>query len=211
MSVLHWRDMPLSGGSEWSGYVASGERVHAVAPLPDQFDWLDHCYRTEKEQHVWRIWLETGSDSRRSGSQEFFGNVASMLIGRGLMANLSMRENLLLPFLYRTDSEALAKAAEAVDDVAEYLGVTEHLDERAGERSTYTHALVSLGRCMLQRPEMIIIQDIYIGMMPERAARFRELSLPVFDELQSGILYFSGSQHEGSGLRFDRTVLAEGD
>jgi ABC-type lipoprotein export system ATPase subunit len=130
-----------------------------------------------------------------------------MIRQRGILANLSLRENLLLPFLYHGGAERIASAEHEVDDVAERLGLAGMLQEQAGERSGYTHALVSLGRCMLLHPAIIVAQEIHVGMSPEHLERFRELAIAALAELGAGLLYLTSTEHEGSGVHFDRTLV----
>jgi len=150
------------------------------------------------------IWLDSKGKQYQAGSPEFCQRVGSMIRHRGLMANISIRENLLLPFLYAADPDVLHRAREQADDVAEFLGL-EGLDSQAGERSNYTHALVSLGHCMLKKPDVIVAQEVHVGMTPERLQMFSEKAREAVERLGSGVLYLSASEHEGSGLQFARS------
>lgn len=153
----------------------------------------------------WKVWLETEDGKCRADSPDFHARVGIMIQRRGLLANLSVRENLLLPFLYRGENARIAEAENEVESVAEYLGLAGILHEQAGERSGYTHALVSLGRCLLLHPAIIIAQEIHVGLSPELLAQFRHLAIDVLQQLGSGLLYLTSTRLEGSGLKFDRT------
>lgn len=207
--VLWWQslrllDLQLPGGS-----VAVGEHVRLIMDAPYQHAMMDQIIHRSQAggADAWRVWLEAEDGRFPVDAPEFHARIGTMIRHRGLLANLSLRENLLLPFLYHGDSERLAGAEQEVDGVAEGLGLAGMLHEQAGERSGYTHALVSLGRCMLLHPDIIVAQEIHVGMSPEHLERFRELAIAALDELGSGLLYLTSSEHEGSGVHFDRTLL----
>jgi len=69
---------------------------------------------------------------------------------------------------------------------------------------------VSLGRCRLMRPGVIIAQEAHVGMSPERLARFRALAIETVRELDAGVLYLTSSVEEGSGIPFARTLHVAG-
>jgi len=157
----------------------------------------------------WRLWLEADSASFQAGSEGFRRHVGSILHQRGVIANLSLKENLLLPFLYEGDAGAIRRAEEGLAEVAAFLGLASGLHEQAGERSAYTHGLVSLGRCLLQRPDIVVAQDVHCGMPPHRLQRFQSLFAQAMDELQAGLLYVSTSEHDGTGLAFDVSLTVD--
>jgi len=208
--VLHWRELRLSAGTIEACKVGRGERVRLVLEGNCQIRFMDHLFMpTDDEIDDWPMWLESGAGRYRAGSPEFVSRIGTMIRHRGLMANLSMRENLLLPFLYHASRERLEEAFEEVDEVADFVGLTAMLHEQAGERSAYTHALVSLGRCLLAKPDIIVAQEVHIGMSPERLAHFRELGGQALRRLGSGLVYVTSSMHEGSGIPFSRTLTVQ--
>ncbi|HKI62402.1 MAG TPA: hypothetical protein VKA31_08930 [Mariprofundaceae bacterium] len=211
--TLNWRELNMGFASIPAASVAYGEYLRLVMDSQFQMDFIYHVF-PNSDGHgdtSWQMWLETEAASYPVGTPEFSCRIGSMIRHRGLLANLSLRENLLLPFLYRMDHAALLRATEEVDSVAEWLGMASTLDERAGERSSYTHALVSLGRCMLAKPAIIIAQEVHIGMSPERLAHFRELAEQALQQLGSGLVYLTATEHEGSGLAFSRTLTIDSE
>jgi len=210
--VLHWRELHLSTGAIEACRIGRGDHVRLVIEGNCQIRFMDHLFvSTDDDDDEWPMWLESGAGRYRAGTPEFVGRIGTMIRHRGLMANLSMRENLLLPFLYRTDRDRLEEAFEEVDEVADFVGLTSMLHEQAGERSAYTHALVSLGRCMLAKPDIIVAQEVHIGMSPERLAHFRELGVQALRRLGSGLVYVTSSMHEGSGIPFSRTLTMQSE
>jgi len=205
--TLRWRELDMHGGTVPSGKVSFGEYVRLVMDGRCQYDFMRHLFfEADAGEEAWQVWLETDTASIQAGTPEFVERVGSMIRHRGLLANLSLRENLLLPFLYRGDSEKLQQAEKEIDEVAEFIGLAPSLNEQAGERSAYTHALVSLGRCLLLHPDIIVAQEVHVGMPPERLAHFRALALEALNVLGSGVLYLTASEHEGSGVEFVRTL-----
>jgi len=208
MIRMCWRDMQLLAYELPTGCVSMGERKRLIMPRGCQYAWL-HCLFPERMLHGkegWQLWLETDDASFQAGSRMFLERVAVMLHHRGIIANLSLRENLLLPFLYHGGEDALKQAEQHLPEIAVFLGLSGTLDEQAGERSAYTHGIISLGRCMLQKPDVVVAQDVHCGMPPHRLQRFRELFLEAMASLQAGMLYLSTSEYDGSGIMFEDSL-----
>jgi hypothetical protein len=204
--ILQWEDLKLFGDLLPADRVMRGESVRIIMNNRFQYAFLSLMFPDMGGQGslASSIWLQRGDLRLPAGSPEFCLRVGSMIRHRGLMANLSLRENLLLPFLYCGDEGCLQKARKRVDEVAEFVGL-ERLEQQAGERSSFTHALLSLGHCLLQRPDVIVAQEVHVGMSPDRLQLFREKAKAALELLGSGVLYLSASEHEGSGLKFART------
>lgn len=204
--VLQWNELMLFGDVLPADQVSRGENVRIVMNNRFQYAFLSLLFPDMGEQGslASSIWLQSGDERYSAGSHEFCQRVGSMIRHRGLMANLSLRENLLLPFLYCGDEARLQRAKERVDEVAEFVGL-ERLEQQAGERSGYTHALLSLSHCLLLEPDIIVAQEVHVGMSPDRSQVFREKAAIALQELGSGVLYLSASVNEGSDLTFART------
>ena len=206
--VLWWQTMRLLDRQMPGGSVGVGEHVRLVMDAPYQHAMMDQIIHRSPAggADAWRVWLETERGRFPVDAPEFHARIGVMIRHRGLLANLSLRENLLLPFLYHGDGERISKAEQEVETVAAFLGLTEMLEEQAGERSGYMHALVSLGRCMLLQPVIIVAQEIHVGMSPEHLDQFRDLAIAALAKLGSGLLYLTSTEQEGSGVNFDRTL-----
>ena len=204
--VLKWDDIQLFGDLLEADEVTRGTNIRIVMNNRFQYAFLSLMFPDMGAQGslASSIWLESSGDKHLAGTPEFCLKVGSMIRHRGLMANLSLRENLLLPFLYCSDAACLQKARERVEEVAEFLEL-EGLDTQAGERSNYTHALVSLGHCMLQEPDVIVAQEVHVGMAPDRLKKFAAKASEALKILGSGVLYLSATVHEGSDMKFERT------
>lgn len=204
--VLRWDNIQLFGDLLEADAVTRGTNIRIVMNNRFQYAFLSLMFPNMGAQGSLAslIWLESDGTKYLAGTPEFCLKVGSMIRHRGLMANLSLRENLLLPFLYSSDADFLQRAKSRVEEVAEFLGL-EGLDTQAGERSNYTHALVSLGHCMLQEPDVIVAQEVHVGMSPDRLKMFAAKASEALKILGSGVLYLSASEYEGSGMKFART------
>lgn len=203
---LEWEEIPLFGDVLSADMVERERNIRIVMNNRFQYAFLSLMFPDMGAQGslASSIWLESDGKRYPAGTPEFCLRVGSMIRHRGLMANISIRENLLLPFLYSGDEARLQRAKERVDEVAAFLEL-ERLDSQAGERSGYTHALVSLGHCMLQEPDVIVAQEVHVGMTPARLKKFAAKAREALEQLGSGVLYLSASEDEGSGLNFVHT------
>ena len=208
---LHWDELLVHECILPSGHVCCGKHVRMIMNNSMQYAFLNYFFPQfslhEKEET--KVWITSGSQHIAAGTPEFCAHVGSMIRRRGLLANLSVRENLLLPFLYTENKAALKQAELEVDDVADFLGLSTILNEQARERSAYTHALVSLGHCLLKKPDVIVAQEVHIGMPPDRLQIFRDKATQAMKELNAGVLYLTSTSDEGSGLEFARTYEIE--
>ncbi len=208
MIRLCWRQMQVLDGVLPAGCIARGERKRMVMPRRQQYEWLESLFiePVQAGQDAWQLWLETDEASYQSGSAVFFHKVSSMLHHRGMMANLSLRENLMLPFLYHGHDDRLEQAQADLPQVAAFLDIADCLDDQASIRSPYIHGVVSLGRCLLQKPDIILAQDVHSGIAPHRLQQFHTLFRDVMDQLQAGVLYISTSEHDASGMAFEHSL-----
>jgi len=203
-----WRQMQVLQDVLPAGCIGKGEHKRLVMPRKHQYVWLESLFiePVQTGKDVWQLWLETDEASYQAGSSIFFQKVSSMLHHRGMMTNLSLRENLVLPFLYHSDQSALKQAKQDLPHVAEFLGISDCLDDQDSIRSPYTHGLISLGRCLLQKPDIVLAQDVHSGIAPHRVRQFHDLFCQTMARLQAGILYISTSEHDGSGMDFEASL-----
>ena len=123
--MLWWQglrllDMQLPGAS-----VGVGEHVRLIMDAPCQHAMMEKIIHRSQAggADAWQVWLETEQGRFPVDAPEFHARVGIMIRHRGLLANLSLRENLLLPFLYHGDGERIAAAEHELDGVAERLGI----------------------------------------------------------------------------------------
>jgi len=201
---LHWKAIPIYDDTVPSDHIGRGKHIRLLMNTRMQHMLLQHFFPNQTSNDAY-VWLTHKHQSFTAGTPSFCNHVGSMIRRRGLLANLSIRENLLLPFLC-SDNKNILKAAEAkVNEVADFLGISELLYKQAGERSAYTHALVSLGHCILKDSDVIVMQEVHAGMPPERSEIFHHKVKQGVEHLGAGVLYLSSCHGEGSGLEFSRT------
>ncbi|MDX8397086.1 MAG: hypothetical protein R8K49_02075 [Mariprofundaceae bacterium] len=208
---LYWNSLNVCDQTLEANHVGTTEHVRIVMNNQMQYSFLGYFFPQFQLNEAGDppVFLQHKGERFAAGSAEFCAHVACMIRHRGLLANLTMRENLLLPFLYAENSERLKQAESELEEVADFLELSSLLDEQAGERSVFTHALVSLGHCLLKKPNIIIAQEVHVGMPPERQELFRKKAMQAMQKLQAGVLYLTSSTEEGSGLEFSRTYEIE--
>jgi len=208
MIQMCWRDLQLLEHVLPADCVAKGERKRLIMPRQCQHIWLNYLFpeQISQSKDCWQLWMETDTASSQAGSDMFLLHVTSMLHHRGVVANLSLRENLLLPFLYQGNEDALLQAERTLPEVAEIIDVESYLDQQAGECSTYIHGIISLGRCMLQKPDIVVAQDVHCGMPPHQLQLFRDIFSQMMISLQAGLLYLATSEDDGSEITFEHSL-----
>lgn len=204
---LSWDRLQLEDCWLQKGSLRPGERVRLVMSLGCQQMLISRLLFPTEESPSIRI--DQDGVLQSAGSEGFIAHFGSLILHHGLIANLTLRENLLLPLLYHSHAEALERARAEVEAVAEMIDLQIGLDEKAGERMPLIHALVSLGRCLLQRPDFIVAQGVWVGMPAEHLERFRRVSMQALQQLHSGLLYLSRNEQEDVGIDFDRSLRAQ--
>ena len=211
---LYWQDLKLGCQIITADHVACGEAVRFMMHEHMQMALLKQfflCPLSTTGCMPDNIWLQRDGELWAPGTDVFCQRIGCMIRQRGLLANLSLKENLLLPFLYSDQQHVLKKAEEGMAEVADFLGLQDKLDEKAGERSAYIHALISLGHCLLKKPDIVIVKELYLGMQSEHIEAFQSKILQALKQLNAGVLYLTCSKQDMSELSFDRSYELKGD
>ncbi|MBL1352067.1 MAG: hypothetical protein COA61_001835 [Zetaproteobacteria bacterium] len=205
--ALHWDDLKLCDQTLKKDHVFKGESVRLVMHEYMQKDLLAKFFLCPLSQGCSSqgVWLERDQQVLPAGSAEFCEHVGCMIRQRGLLANLSLKENLLLPFLYADDHASLQQAEKDLNQVAHFLELDGKLNEKAGERPVYMHGLMSLGHCLLKKPHIVIAQELHLGMQAEFAVKFRRKVFKTLKILNPGVLYLTSSKSDNPGLAFHRS------
>lgn len=201
MNNFCWNDLQLLDIDIPAGCIRRGEKQRLVVPQRYQFEWLK-----KMSTPGGGVWLCTEGGEIACGTEPFVQHVACVLHQRSALANLSLRENILLPFLYKNRETETARAIQALPDIAARLEIADLLDEQAGERSSYMHGVISLGRAMLLQPDFIVVLDAHMGMQPSRQDFFCSLFCSFVEETGAGVLYLSTSVQNASGMEFCQSL-----
>ena len=115
-----------------------------------------------------------------------FERIGSALENAGSYGNLTVLENLEM----QRNLLGLRRN-RWVDEVIEMCGLAEYLDRRAGELSLGNRQRLALGRALLHKPEILILDEPTNGLDPAGIAAIRELLKSLSSE--RGITVFLSS------------------
>ena len=202
---LGWQEQVLEEGCIMPAYqLEKGNRVHIACPEQCQMQLLKHWFEPHSSFGV----AKQGSKKPVKG---FGHEVGVVLNRRALIANLTIGENIMLPFLYHyQEPKTLLPIQQKLLMVAENYGISDILAERAGLRSPLVNSLVALCRSVLQEADFLIFQQPHLSMDEHDAARFFTLAKQAVNSLDAGMIYLSTSTAVPDGFSFiERLDLLE--
>jgi len=167
----------------------AGEVIQLVAAKADQDDLI-------------AAWLTAKGSKQMQGLGK---DVGFVLNGLGLVANLSLKENIMLPLLYHQTKHKKA-AKQKLAELVQTLGMEDMMHEQAGLRSARLNSEVSLCRCVLQQAKFIIMQQPQSSMSKNEAVAFTERMLKVVEELGAGVVYMTASANDCGGLKANHQI-----
>jgi branched-chain amino acid transport system ATP-binding protein len=133
--------------------------------------------------------------------------VAHVPAGRGIFPGLTVAENLLMG-LYGAGRTKTADAATVVDQVLETFPILrERRNQPAGTMSGGQQQQLAIGRALVQRPRLLLLDEMSMGLAPSIVA---DLFALVASLKESGIGVVMVEQFVGQALKVaDRAVVLE--
>jgi len=197
---LCWTDMPLDDELiVLSGTLERGNQVQLVLSETKQHQLFKSWLNVRHPQC-----LQVIQSQKKLNSLGYALGV--VLSGRGLLANITIQENIMLPFLYHDQLQYTKQAYRQLEKVAQTLGLENILDEQTGLRSPLIHGLVSLCRCVLQQASFIVMQQPCTKMSNQEQQQFRDIAKRVVTSLGAGLLYVTDTIHDDGGFKFDEQL-----
>ena len=132
--------------------------------------------------------------------------IAHVPQGRGTLARLSVRENLRVGALRRRDGAAVATDLRRVEELFPVLG--ERAGSDAGTLSGGEQQMLAVGRALMSRPRLLLLDEPSLGLAPVVTRRLFE-TLPVLRE-RWGVAMLVVEQNANLALQVsDRAVVLE--
>jgi branched-chain amino acid transport system ATP-binding protein len=125
--------------------------------------------------------------------------------GRAILTRLTVRENLALGAYTRRDREAVARSLD--DVLARFPVLAERLEQRAGTLSGGEQQMLAIGRALMGRPRLLLLDEPSTGLAPRLVAEIFRL---VAEIRASGTAVLLVEQNARQALRVaDRAYVLE--
>ena len=123
--------------------------------------------------------------------------------GRGILATLTVRENLDLGTVVRRDGAARVK-----EDRERLLGLfpilKEKLDDHAGSLSGGQQQMLAVARAMMARPKLLMIDELSFGLAPLLVEQLFQM---IVELRKTGTTFLLNEQHAGALDIADRAYV----
>ncbi len=121
-----------------------------------------------------------------------------------LIEYLSVRENILLPYLIHRSSRLMPEVQASVESLAAAMGLASNLTRRPNQLSQGERQRVAICRAMITQPDFLLVDEPTGSLDRETANEVLEL---LFDQAERNNTTMLIVTHDSSILnRFDRTV-----
>ncbi|MGQ2994531.1 ABC transporter ATP-binding protein [Variovorax sp.] len=134
--------------------------------------------------------------------------IAHVPEGRGTFIDLSVEENLRVGCFARSTKEG---AAEAMERIYGWLPrLAERRTQRAGSLSGGEQQMLAIGRALMAKPQVLLLDEPSFGLAPRVAAEIMRLLRRLQSETSMGILLVEQNIEIALGLADDAYVLRTG-
>jgi branched-chain amino acid transport system ATP-binding protein len=155
-----------------------------------------------------------GTDlTRRSATQIVKAGVAQSPEGRRLFARMTVLENLEMGAFLRTDREAIAADMARVFDL--FPRLAERRTQKAGTLSGGEQQMCAMGRALLARPRLLLLDEPSMGLAPVLVERIFEVIVEINQQgttvllVEQNALMALEIAHRGYVLGTGRVALAD--
>lgn len=137
--------------------------------------------------------------------------VAHVPEGHGVIAELTVEENLRLGGLWRRGPRAARDTADAMAEVYEIFEPLARLRRSHGHQlSGGERQMLALGRALVARPAVLLLDEPSLGLAPVVAARMMALLRDLRDSLGLAVLLVEQNVHSALAIADQGVVLALG-
>ena len=170
---------PLPALNEVSLEVKQGEIVSLLGPNGAGKTTLLLTLSGILKTTEGRIIFEEEDITNLSSPKIVFKGIGHVPQGRHIFPTLSVIDNLMMgAYLHRNEKKQIKKDLERVDQLLPVL--KERADQRAGTLSGGEQQMLSIGRAMMGRPKLLLLDEPSLGLAPrlidEVFATFREMN-----------------------------------
>ncbi len=127
--------------------------------------------------------------------------------GRGIFANMSVEENLTLGAYIRHDHDDIAKDKERVFQL--FPRIKERLKQNAGTLSGGEQQMLAIGRAMLSRPKLLLLDEPSLGLAPQLVQTIFKIIREI-NQAGTTILLVEQNAHMALGVAHQAVVLEVG-
>ncbi len=97
--------------------------------------------------------------------------------GRQVFAGLSVRENLMIGAFLRNDTDAIRSDVERILTLFPFM--ESRLNDRAGTLSGGQQMMVAIGRALMSRPSLLLLDEPSLGLAPQTAEQIFDVIIRI--------------------------------